>query len=178
MNFDEDLILPITFTFPKVLRYSTLTIGFGALILAICWIVFRINADASTIQKILPFIAMFLTYDSIQRNLFTLNKVIMTDEHIEFAFIAKKSVIIKWDAIKKLDSTVTVKRKHFTLHYTVDDTTKKFDFSMAFKNIIDIINYIKRIAPHIETDEFVQSLMYIPNKSVVAGKDPSPQKGE
>jgi len=167
MILDDELKFPIVFIFPKFLRYSTLTIGFGALILAICWVVFRINEDASTIQKILPFVAMFLTYDSIQRNLFTLNKVIMTDEHIEFAYIAKKSKIIRWDSLIKLDSTVTVKRKHFTLHYTVEDTTKTFDFSMAFKNIIDILNYIKRIAPNIETDEFVQSLMYIKNKGDV-----------
>jgi len=160
-----EIKLPMTFTFPKFTRYSILFLGFGAMILAICWVVFRINADATTLQKVLPFIAMFLIYDSIQRNLFTLNKVILTDEHIEFAFLAKKSVFIKWDSLRMIDSTVTVKRKYFTLHYQVGDEMKKYDFSMAFKGIIEIINYILLISPHIETDEFVQSLMYIQTKN-------------
>ena len=74
MDTNNEIMFPKEFTFNKFTRYSVLIIGIGTVILALCWIVFRINADATTLQKILPFVAIFLAYDSIQRNLFTLNK--------------------------------------------------------------------------------------------------------
>jgi hypothetical protein len=40
---------------------------------------------------------------------------------------------------------------------------------MAYKNIMDIINFIKVLAPHIETDEFVESLLFVPKN--VENKD-------
>jgi len=75
-------------------------------------------------------------------------------------------VIIKWEDLKKLEANIQ-KGKYFVVHYVVGEEMKKFQFSMAFKDMIDIINFIKVLAPHIETDEFVGSLICTPREGDV-----------
>lgn len=163
MNIKDSINLPQTFQFPKFTRYFTLVLGVCVIIYSLFFLFTQINSDSAVFKKILPFIIMFFAYDSVSRNLFSLNKIILTQRNIQFSCIAKKTLIINWEDMLKLESYL-VKGKFFLLHYSENGVEKKYYFPMAFKNIIEIINFIKQFSPHLETDEFVKSLIFLPKE--------------
>ena len=161
MDLRESVKLPMHFVFPKFTRYFTLILSVTVVLYALYVAFTVITADASTWKKILPFIIMFFAYDAVHRNLFSLNKISLTKDFIRFSYIAKRSVQINWEDLRRLEAHIQ-KGKYFIMHYSAGEEVKKFQFSMAFKDMIDIINFIKILAPHIETDEFVGSLICAP----------------
>lgn len=162
---NSDLInktsFPLHFRFPLFTRYFTLILGILVILYSLFFIFTQINADTSKFQKFLPFIIIFFAFDSVSRNLFTVNKISLFKDKIEFSYLAKKKVVIFWENVKKLES-YQEKGKFFVIHYLdASGTIKKHFFPMAFKNIIDIINYIANFNEKIEMDEFVSSLVFI-----------------
>jgi len=154
----DDLKLPIKFEFAKYTRYISLTLG----IVVICWSLFivipKLYSDAHILIRLMPFLVIFLGFDVVQKNLFSIKKIVMSDEALQFFYIAKKRTYIKWENLLKIEK-YTGRGKFFLFHYKNNDKTEKYFFPMAHKDIIDILNFIKIIAPHIETDEFVSSLL-------------------
>jgi hypothetical protein len=113
-------------------------------------------------RKIIPFVILLLSFDSVSKNLFTLNKVTISEKFLKFSALAKKSVVIEWENLVKIEFEKK-KGKTFLVHYKEKDVMKIYDFSLAFKNVLDILSCIKIMAPHIEIDEFVESLLYAPD---------------
>jgi len=186
---NENLKLPIKYTHPLFSRYFTLFLGLMVIVYMFFVIFTKTNLDTPTFRKVLPFIIILFAFDSVSRNLFTLNQVTIAEKSIQFSFLLKKKMIIKWEDIVKIEAHVG-KKKYFTLYYsqvlkedqievsqqsinTINSNLKKFFFLMAFTNIIEILNHIKTFAPQIETDEFVSSLLITPNSSL---KDKSSQR--
>jgi len=157
--------LLLKYEFPKFTRYFTLFMGISLIIYSVFIISTQINSDSSTLKKFLPMIIIFFAFDSVYRNLFSLNKILISNETIKFSFLAKKSTIIKWENMVKIETFVG-KKKYFLIHYKsfltskCNDETTSFQLPMAFKDIIYIINWITKFAPHVETDEFVSSLLF------------------
>jgi hypothetical protein len=118
----------------------------------------EINADSPTFKKVLPFLIVFFAYHAISTNILSLNKVVIGEQFIIFSAIAKRKVRINWVDITRVDSII--EKKMFAIHHLRDEQMHKYLFPMTYKNILDIINFIYLMAPHIETDEFVQSLIY------------------
>ena len=165
----EKLKLPMHFVFPPVIRCSTLLFGFFGLACVFYIIFTRLTSDASLFVKIVPFVCIFLLYDSISRNLFSLNKITISENNLQFSYLLKKKMQIEWQDIVRLDSHFT-KNKFFVIYYRTspakhiegtEEILSKYYFPAAFKNVLDVINLIKLYAPHIETDEFVSSLIYL-----------------
>jgi hypothetical protein len=147
-----------TFTFPKFTRYFTLIMGIAIICFFIFFIFTKIDSNTSTFKKIVPFIIIFLAFDSVSRNVLSLNKVKIYDKHISFTFLLKKNVNINWEDIKKIES-VTNKLRYFIINYEIDNTAKKFIYPMSFPNTIEILNLIKEFAPAAEFDDFAGSLI-------------------
>ncbi len=166
-DFQESINFPIVYKFPQFMRFFTLIIATMIIIFSLFVVFTQISSDSSTFKKILPFLIMFLSTDSLVRNLFSLNKVTIIEEGIIFSSLAKRNLFVKWKDIVKLE-TYQVKGKYFVLHYhnsVEDNQVKKHYFPMAFNNIIEIVNYIVHLSVEIETDEFVKSLVFLePNK--------------
>jgi len=160
MNIKDNLKLPFHYIFPPFLRYFTLLIAICLFAFSVYAIATKVYSDSSTIVKVFPFLIIFFAYDSLYRNLFTLNRVSFFSEYLQLSFLAKKKIVIKWEDIVKIDNNLN-KKRFFIIHYKQGEVEKQFALQMSFPNVIDILNFIKIFAPHIETDELVSSLMFV-----------------
>jgi len=118
----------------------------------------EIDGDSTTFKKILPFVIVFFAYHAVSTNLLALNKVVIDESSIVFSAIARKKMVIKWTDIKRVDSII--EKKVFVIHHLRGEQLHQYRVPLTFKNILDILNFIYLMAPHIETDEFVQSFIY------------------
>ena len=154
----DDLKLPLVFEFAKYSRFITLFFGFLIFFWTLIMVVPQIHSDSHVLRKITPFLILFFAFDVIQRNLFSIRKIVMNSDALQFYYIAKKRTIIVWHTLLKVEK-YHGKGHYFLLHYVEDGIPKKYFFPMVHRDIIDILNFIKIIAPHIETDDFVSSLL-------------------
>ena len=154
----DDLKLPLVFEFAKYTRWIALFFGVIIFLWALFLVIPQLNSDSHILKKITPFLILFFAWDVIQRNLFSIRKITMTESSLLFFYIAKKTTTIPWNDLLKLEK-YQGKGKFFVFHYKNGDETKKYFFPMVHKDIIDILNFCKIIAPHIETDDFVSSLL-------------------
>lgn len=161
--FDDLYSLPKNYRFPRFSRYFTLIMSVLIIIYAIYMIFTKVNDDTSTFMKIIPFLIMFLSLDSLSRNLMSLNKVFIDEQMIKFSFLAKKSVSIPWLRMNKME-LYKGKSRSFVIYYTENGIEKKFYLTMQFPKMIEIINLIAYLAPHVEFDEFIRSLAVLPKK--------------
>jgi hypothetical protein len=118
----------------------------------------EIDSDSTTFKKILPFVIVFFAYHAISTNLLSLNRITINEQFITFSAIAKKKIVIKWTDIKRVDSII--EKKVFVIHHLKGEQLQQYRVPLTFKNILDILNFIYLMAPHIETDDFVQSFIY------------------
>ena len=160
MNNNDKYQLPISYSFPKFLKGFTLFIGVTIVIYCIYVLFNHITPETRRVISVLYWITLVFGVNAIMTNILALHKISLTDTFIKFHYLAKKNVIISWDHICKIE-TVLGKRKYFILHYFDNDSLKMHQFSMAFTGIVDIIKIIYQKAPHIETDDFVGSLLFI-----------------
>ncbi|MCB5251229.1 MAG: hypothetical protein RBS16_04155 [Candidatus Cloacimonadales bacterium] len=160
-QFDELYQLPKSVSFPKLSRYFALIMGILLIIYSIFVIFTKLNENTSTFMKIVPFFIAFLALDSITRNLFSLNKITINEQELKLTFLAKKSVTIPWLRMTKME-IYKGKAKGFNIFYIENGQEKKYFLTMQFPKMIEIINLIVFLAPHVEYDEFVKSLAILP----------------
>jgi len=163
INIKESTKLPIHYLFPRFIRFFSLTMASLIMAYAIYMILFDIYADSSFFKKLFPFLIMFFTFDSIYKNLSTLHTVSFYDKYLQLSFLAKKNITIAWENIVRIDTNEINKRVVY-IHYMQDGSKKTFPFVMSYPNFIDILNFIKIFAPQIETDDMVNSLIFIPKE--------------
>ena len=166
---------PKKYKHPLFSRYFTLCLGILVIAYMFFYIFTQVNLDTPTFRKVLPFIIILFAFDSVSRNLFTLNQITFKETDIHFSFLLKKKLVIKYEDLLKIEAFVT-KKKYFSLYYkaservvanpketfdveSIEREIKKFSFPMSFANIIEILNLLKTMAPQMETDEFVGSVV-------------------
>ena len=154
----DDLKLPLIFEFAKYARVVTLFFGFLIFFWTLIMVVPQISSDSSLWRKLTPFLILFFAIDVIQRNLFSIRKIIMNNESLQFLYIAKRKTVIYWGDLVRIEK-YQGRGNFFLFHYREGEEVKKYFFPMVHRDIIDILNFIKIIAPHIETDDFVSSLL-------------------
>lgn len=157
ININEKRGLPRRYKVNQVVRWITIIVGLF-LIYAAVSLYFKVNTESPTLQKVIPFIILFLTFDSLSRNLFTANTIVFSKEFLKFTFIGKKPVIIPFTSMKRMELYIKKKRT-ITILYNEGEIEKKFYFSMAFPNMLEIINSIAELAPHLEYDEYFKKLV-------------------
>jgi hypothetical protein len=149
---------PRVYRFNQFVRWFTLTLGLAAMFYAF-WMIFdKIGPESKTFYKIVPFIILFLVLNSVMRNLFSLNSILFTETEITFRFLARKSVIIPWNSIKKMVLSKS-KRKHIIIHYLKEEKEKIFEMTLVFPNMLEIINSIAELCPDVEYDQFMKNVI-------------------
>ena len=154
--------LPVHFDFPKFTRYFTLIIA----ILVITYSIFmitQIGDHTTTVKKVLLFVILFLAFESFLRNVTTLNRVTVSIKHLKFSAIAKPSLKIEWENLKKINFEEQ-KGKTLEFHYLIDGKEKVYHLSLAYKNLVDILFLVKLMANNVELDDFVKELIFSLNE--------------
>jgi hypothetical protein len=155
--------LPRKYTFNQFIRLFTLTFAILALVYS-GWLIFaKISSDSSNFQKFVPFAILFLAMNTIMKNLFTLNQIVFRQEKITFRYLGKRSFTLFWQDLYKMEYSDD-KRKLIRLKYRLEETEKIFDFPMAFPKMLEIINSIAELCPHLEFDEFIGNVVITPKE--------------
>ena len=151
--------LPRSYRFNQFARWFTLIVGTVAIFYTLWFIFFHVYSDTSTFKKFLPFAILFLLLNSVLKNLFYLNKIHFTKNHIKFSFLARKSVIINWQDLLKMEF-MPGRQKMIKLTYLdKDDKRKTFLLTLSFPNMLEIVNSIAELAPQMEYDEFLKNVI-------------------
>jgi hypothetical protein len=160
ININQTKGLPRKYQFKQFIRWFTLFLGLSAILYALWVIFFKLTADSPKFFKFAPFAILFLALNSVLKNLFTLNAVVFTQAGISFHFLGKKSTKITWEKLRKMEFS-NDKRRQIILTYDESDKKKEFSFSIAFPNMLEIVNSIAEMCPHLEYDEFMQNVICI-----------------
>lgn len=165
MNKLEDIIdinkrrgLPRVYRFNQFMRWFTLTFGVLAIAYSFLHIFTIIDVDSSKFHKFIPFAIMFLAANSVFKNLLTLNSILFTKEKIAFRYLARKSIKIYWNSLKRMELN-DAKRKMIRLKYSDNDKEKVFEFTINFPNMLEIVNSIAEMCPDILFDEFIEKVI-------------------
>ncbi len=153
--------LPRVYRFNQFIRWFTLFFGIAAIAYAIWMIFARIDADSSKFFKFVPFAIMFLALNSVLKNLLSLNSINFTMDRVIFSYIARKSVVIPWTSLKRMELNDS-KRKWIRLRFEDNDSEKTFEFTMSFPNMLEIVNSIAEMCPQMEYDEFLEKVIIFP----------------
>lgn len=157
-NINERKGFPRTYRFNQFIRWFTLILGLFACVYSLWLIFFKIESESSTFFKIVPFIIMFFAFNSILKNLFSLNTIIFKENKGIFKFIARKSVTIPWVNITKMNFQES-RQRLIKVYYEQDGEKKIFNLTLAFPNMLEILNSIAELNPDIEYDKFMKNII-------------------
>jgi len=149
---------PRTYRFNQFIRWFTMLLGVFAVAYAVWVILYKVDGDSNNLIKFVPIVIMMLAVNSVIRNLFTLNALKFYEDKISFRYIGKKSVTVAWKEFTKMILTEG-KRKAVCLVYIENGEEKDFRFFLSFPHILEVINSIAEMAPQIELDDFMQSIV-------------------
>ena len=150
--------LPRKYIFNQFIRWATLLLGLAAVLYALWVIFYKLHADSPRFFKLVPFIIIFLAANSILRNLFSLNSILFTQTDIRFRFLARKTVIIRWDSIYRITMGKD-RQRAINIFYREAEVEKKFLMQLSFPNMLEIINSIAEMCENAEYDEFLKSVL-------------------
>lgn len=158
ININERKGLPRVYRFKRFIRWFTIFLATAAIIYAI-WLIFsKVNVESSKFVKFVPFAIMFLALNSLIKNLFTLNKIVLTKKAIFFKYLSKKGTKIEWASIEKIELN-DAKRKMIKILYLEDNKEKVFEFPISFPNMLEIINSIAEMCSELEYDDFIKNVI-------------------
>jgi hypothetical protein len=150
--------LPRTYRFSPFARWFTLILGSFALLYSIWFIFFGVEGDTSTLKKVIPFLILFFTLNSVLKNLFSINCIRFDQEKIEFRFLARKRVTISWNSIQKL-SYSGARPRAIKIAYQAEEAQKTFLFPISFPNMLEIVNSMAELLPDVEFDDFMRNVI-------------------
>ncbi len=150
--------LPRSYRFNQFIRWFTILLAVFAIVYA-AWVIFyKVDADSSKVVKFVPIVIIFLAVNSLITNLFTLNSIRLFEDKISFRYIGKKPVSVAWKDFTKLELSEG-KRKTVKLIYSDNGEEKDFRFFLSFPHILEVINSIAEMAPQMELDEFMKTVV-------------------
>jgi len=166
---------PRTYRFSPLVRWFVILLSLAALAYAIWYIFTAVDAETSTFQKIIPFVIIFFAINPLIRNLFSLNTVRFTEDGIIFGFLLNKNLFIRWEDMIKL-SLYQGKTRSVKLNYLSEGEEKEFVFTMTFPNMLEIINSIAEMCPHLQYDDFMNNIT-LTEEERAEGRAKEEQKG-
>ncbi len=150
--------LPRTYRFNQFVRWFTLLLGSLAFVYSIWYIFNEIHNEMTLIKKIIPFLIMFFTLNSVLKNLFSINSIRFTKDTIKFNYLARKNVAISWKSIKKM-SYSSARPRAIKILYGTDNQTKEFLFPISFPNMLEIVNSMAELVSDVQYDDFMQNVI-------------------
>lgn len=158
IDINEKKGFPRKYYFNQFIRWFTIILAIGAIVYAFWTIFYKIDAESSKFIKIAPFVIIFFAANSLIRNLTSINIVTFTEKAISFSFLIKKRVTINWADFRKMSYGEGRQRVVF-IEYDNNGEPAKFQMSLAFPKMLEILNSIAEICPDIEYDEFLDKII-------------------
>jgi len=158
MDLHKNIPLPMHFDFAGKTRIFSLVVSVIMIAYSLYYITTQITSHSAMYRKILPFIILFLALETLLKNLLSIKRITLTAKTLEFSYLVQKKIIIAWETLLSIEK-YHGRGRYFLIKYQKNGETQKFFLPMLYKDIISILNFIKLLAPHIATDEFISSLI-------------------
>ncbi|MCF7919897.1 MAG: hypothetical protein K9N06_08285 [Candidatus Cloacimonetes bacterium] len=158
-NINQRKGLPRSYWFNQFIRWFTILFASFAIAYAF-WLIFkRIDADSSTFNKVVPFLIIFFAINSLLRNLFSLNRLLFTEQSLTLTYLLRKNVNIPWLKISSIKMT-PARQKLLKITWLDDENREmNHEMTLAFPRMLEIINAIVEMCPQVELDEFLDSVV-------------------
>lgn len=152
-------VRPIAYRYNPYARAFTLLLLALILLYGLYILLHKVNADTPLLGKLMPLAISFIALDNILRKLSSLNKVLFEEDYLKLSFLAKKPIIIPYDAIQSLE----LKKKitmYLTITFTDANGARQFYTTPAsFPHILEIIVNIADLATRAVIPENMKNLL-------------------
>ncbi len=135
------------FRFNPFLRFFTLFVG----VMAIAYAVYAILSfhPEGKLRLFLPYVVVVLAANSVFRNLFTLNSLVLTDDQVIFKKLALPAFRVDLANIIKI-RFLDKRMRYLQLSYSQGDTVKNYTFNLGYPGVLDALSKMKKKNPAIE----------------------------
>jgi len=135
------------FRFNPFLRFFTLFVG----LMAIAYGLYAILSfhPQGKLRLFLPYVVVLLAANSVFRNLFTLNSIVLSEDEVIFKKLALPSFRVALQNIVKI-GFVDKRMRYLQLSYQQGDTLKNYTFNLGYPTVLDALAKIKKKNPAIE----------------------------
>ncbi|MCF7858806.1 MAG: hypothetical protein K9N07_05705 [Candidatus Cloacimonetes bacterium] len=158
LNINETKGLPRFYRFNQFIRWFTIILAILAIAYSV-WLIFnKVDSSSSKFVQFIPFAIMFLALNSLLKNFLTLNSIKFTKEMIIYQYLGKKNVKIKWRSLIRMELNEG-KRKMIRVKYLKNDKKEELEYTLNFPNQLEIANSVAEMAPQIEFDDFLGSVV-------------------
>ncbi|MDY0151557.1 MAG: hypothetical protein RBS43_04725 [Candidatus Cloacimonas sp.] len=141
--------LPVRYRYTPVVRGFMLALSLLISAYSLYFMVRFVRAETPMFFKLLPLIIMFVSVDSIFRQITSLNCICFYEDRLCFSYIAKRKVEIPYTQIRTME---LVKKITFYLKITYsedDQAPKEFRTPASFPKILEIIVNIADMSPNV-----------------------------
>lgn len=153
--------LPRSYRFNPFIRWFTLLISFLIIAYAVMFF-FSLTYEHSFLQKIFPFLLLLLVFNSVYKNLFTLNSVKILEDKVIFNCLGLKKIEINLEDIKRVILTGQ-RSKSIKVFFESEGKPCTFYIPATFPNLIEILNSIAEMNKEIEFDDFLSKIIISKN---------------
>jgi hypothetical protein len=153
------------FVFNQFTRWFVLVLSFLVVLYAVWVILYKLDSNSPKFFKIVPFIMIFLAANTILRNIFSLNKIVLRNKDVEFKYIGRKSQAVNYQEVMRI-SLAKAKLRAISIEFESNSDRNQIMILLSFPNILEIINNLALSCPNAEYDDFVQSTLYLDKDKV------------
>lgn len=150
---DVELIrdrIPVRYRVHPLIRGFMIMISGAVCLYSVYFLIFHSRYDAPFIFKLLPFIIFFVGGDSLLKHLLSLNSITFWDEGLKFAYLAKKSLSVRYDQIVSMYLKRHVTYYLYLTYREADGSITTFRTKASFPRILEIMTNIYDLVPGLD----------------------------
>lgn len=159
----RESIKPKRYRFHPFVRFSMIALSLIAASYSIYFIFILIPRyqNVTMFFKIASVLVLYVSLNTLYKHLTSLNSVIITDDKLELRFLLKKTIVIDWRNLKRMEIYKVITHFWKLTYVDKNGTEKIFRTALAFPGIVDILMTIQERKPDLELNELLsQVLLY------------------
>jgi hypothetical protein len=154
MNKEKKII----FRVPIFIRIVTILLGIFAFLWAVIYILLGMPQEENFFAKIVPFIVLVLSLHVLYKNLFTINSLHITEQHLIIRFLLRPAIKIPFKDIKKIEFSKGLGRT-ILITYSANAKEKRITIPRGIQEIVEALNIIADRSPQVELDDFMKTVI-------------------
>lgn len=148
-------LLPVRYRYNPMVRGFMLVLSILIMAYTLYFLIAVVTGVMPLFFKILPLVILFVSLDSILRQITSLNCVAFYEDRVSFSYLAKRKVEIPYPQITKME---LIKKITYYLDLTYRDETgavKQFRTPASFPKILEIIVNLAELSPNVELSDML-----------------------
>jgi hypothetical protein len=142
--------LPVRYRYNPWVR--GLMLGFAVIVLVytLFFLVKVVNGNMPMFFKLLPLVILFISLDSILRQITSLNCVLFSNDTVSFSFLAKRKLEVPYESITKLELNKRITYFLRVVYIDASGLERTFQTPASFPKILEIILTLANLSPNVK----------------------------